>query len=276
MRGEVVGMNTAVLQVGQNLNFSVAVTEIRDQLNSINRKTKLIATMPSAPKKPKARTDSGVVVKDETPEEQLKKPSMPGEMREWNFASGKKKAKIIELTSADSDRRSPIKLSEKDFDKKGKYQLPKKMRIVFETESGEIKKFPDFSLEREDREAVHDFWKDHAYYCIKYRIVKKGGDLIEGLVEAGSDDDRITSEINVRNLVLLHILSDITLPQDQSEEVVKLINDVLEKYSSKTGKRQLTTMFNEMRQRAMADLSGDDVIAGGTLVAMFKSTLLGN
>jgi hypothetical protein len=76
--------------------------------------------------------------------------------------------------------------------------------------------------------------------------------------------------------MLLSILSDITLPSDQSEEVIKLMTGVLEKYSSKTGKRQLTTLLNEMRQRAQGDLAGENMSAGGELLGIFKTTLLGS
>jgi hypothetical protein len=118
-------------------------------------------------------------------------------------------------------------------------------------------------------------WKEHAYYNIKYRIVKKGSDLIEGMAEASSDGDDFSSNINMKNLMLLSILSDITLPADQSEEVIKLVTNVLEKYSTKTGKRQLTTLLNEMRQQAMGDMASENVIAGGGLLGIFKTTLLG-
>jgi hypothetical protein len=102
-------------------------------LDQCRPETILVASMPSAPAKSRhGSTDSGVVIKDETPEDKLKKPSMPSEMREWTFASGKTKARIVELTSADSERRSPLKLVEKDFDKRGRYQVPKKMRVVFD------------------------------------------------------------------------------------------------------------------------------------------------
>ena len=275
LRGEVVGVNTAVLQVGQNLNFSVAMTEVRALLDQCHANTLVVASMPMAPSRPKPRTDSGTVIKDETPEDKLKKPSMPSELREWTFSGNKTKARIIELTSADADRRNPVKLVEKDFDKKGRYQMPKKIRVIFELESGQKRTVPDSLLDRDNREAVQAFWKEHAYYFIKYRIVKKGGDLVEGIAAAGSDHDELSASINVKNLTLLYILSDVTLPADESEEAITLINGVLEKYMSRTGNRQLKTLLNELRQQVTGQMSRDNVIAGGPLIAMFKTTLLG-
>jgi S1-C subfamily serine protease len=274
MFGEVVGMNTAALQSGQNLNFSVAVTEIRGELAKI-KNAKLVAQMPDAPPKAKRKTDSGVVVKDETPEELLKKPVLPTEFREWKFESGPIRARVAEMTVADAEKRPPSKFNEKDFDKKGRYQMPKRIVVFLETEDKEKKKYTDGLLDPESRKIVHQMWKEHAYYNIKYRIVKKGSDLIEGLAEASSDGDSFSSQINVKNLMLLSILSDITLPTDQSDEVIKLVTGVLEKYSTKTGKRQLTTLLNEIRQRAMGDMGNENAIAGGELLGIFKTTLLG-
>jgi S1-C subfamily serine protease len=273
--GEVVGMNTAVLQTGQNLNFSVAITEVRQELEQIKKKTKLIAQMPNAPPKPKQKTDSGAIVKDETPELLLKKPPMPSVVREWKFETGTTKARILEINVADAERRPPTKFTEKDFNAKGRYQPPKRITVIFELPDRTTKKTVDTMLDSDSRKVVQQFWKDHAYYNIKYRIVKKGSDLVEGLAEASSDNDAMSSQINIKNLMLLFILSDITLPPEQSEEVIKLITDVLEKYSTKTGKRQLTTLLNDIRQRAMGAMANENAIADSELVGIFKQTLLG-
>ena len=273
LKGELVGVNTAVLAVGQNLNFSVAMTEVRYILDKCRPNSVLVAAMPSAPATPKTRTDSGVIIKDEKPEDNLKKPALPSELREWTFSGVKTKARIVEMTSADSDRRNPTKLVEKDFNKRGRYDLPKKIRVVFELESGQKRTHSDSTLDRDNREAVQQYWKDHAYYFIKYRIVRKGGDLVESFAEAGSDRDTVSASINVQNLSLLYILSDVVLPPEQSEEAIGLINGVLDKYMTRTGNRQLKTILNERRQNVMGQMSNENVIAGGSLIGIFKTTL---